>query len=88
MVIRFTSGKSEISPKAAIQRRYLSKITRNRKTHLPLPHQQNKIYRICEWEVKNMGFAGGFGGFGLRRLLIFILVIAVIFFFFGHGFGF
>jgi hypothetical protein len=31
-------------------------------------------------------FGGGFGGFGLRRLLIFILVIAVIFFFFGFGF--
>jgi hypothetical protein len=39
------------------------------------------------------GFGGGFGGFGgfgfgLRRLLIFLLVIATIFVFAGVGFGF
>ncbi|WP_255518232.1 hypothetical protein [Thermoactinomyces sp. CICC 10521] len=41
-----------------------------------------------------MGFSCGscfgscFGGFGLRRLLIFLLVIATIFVFVGGGFGF
>jgi hypothetical protein len=34
------------------------------------------------------GFGKGFGGFGLRRLLIFLLVIATIFAVFaGFGFG-
>jgi hypothetical protein len=32
------------------------------------------------------GFGKGFGGFGLHRLLIFLLVIATIFVFAGFGF--